>query len=226
LSSKLPIKVEEQLQKFFSKHPLSKYRKGEIILRPNDVPQNILYLNSGYVRMFQVFENGKELTLNIFRPGSYFSIVWAISKYENTFYFQAMTAVEAYRAPKDEVLNLLKTHPDLLLELTTRMVTGIYSIMSNVEQLLSTNAYKRVASILVILAKRFGEVTSMKRTLITLSLSHEDIAQLINLTRETTSIEMKKLMEEKLIFYKRRLIIVNDLEKLRAVSFVTNINEE
>jgi CRP-like cAMP-binding protein len=207
--------VEQQLKKFFSKYPSHTYKKTEVLLRPNNIPQGIFYIKSGYIRMYQIFEGGKELTLNIFKPGSYFPVSFAISNLPNKYYFEAITVSTLNLAPKEKVTILLKSNPEILFELTNRLVVGFYDLLSNLERLLSSNACQRIASILVILANHFGKPTYEKKIIISLSLSHEDIGRLVGLTRETTSVEMKKLMNKNYISYKRRSITINNLKKLQ-----------
>lgn len=210
--------VDTELKKFFSLYPKFKYKKGEIILRPEEAPQGIIYIKSGYVRMYQVFEDGKELTLNIFKPGSYFPMVWAFTDSANLYYYEAFTILTTHRASKAEVINFLKTNPETLIELTNRIIFGFTYLLSNIEKLLSSSACQRINSVLVILANRFGKPLRGRGTLITLSLTHEDIARLTGLSRETTSIEMKKLMDAKCIFYKRRQIVIYNMNKLQTKS--------
>jgi CRP/FNR family transcriptional regulator len=210
--------IESQIKKFFSGYLSMSYKKGEIVIRQEDEPQGVYYVKSGYVRMYQIYENGKELTINIFDPGSYFPMSWAIANIRNTYYFQAFTLVTINRAPKNDVVNLLKSNPEILYELTVRLISGFFGLISNLERLLSLNAYENILSMLVILANRFGKSVGVGKVKITLSLSHEDIAQLVGLTRETTSIELKKLMESNLIYYKRRYVIINNLKLLESKS--------
>ena len=50
--------------------------------------------------------------------------------------------------------------------------------------------------------------------MISVPLTHADIALSIAITRETASRECKKLEEEGLIKYEHRKIVVNDIKKL------------
>lgn len=209
--------VEKRLKIFFSEYPRSQYKKGEVLLRPGGAPQEIFYIESGYIRMYQIFEGGKELTLNIFKPGSYFPVIWVISDLANTYYFEAITQTSVYKAPQLRVTKLLKTNPEILFELTKRLVIGFYGLLSNLERLLSASACQRIISILVVLATRFGKISGKTQVVIILPLSHEDIARLVGLTRETTSVEMKKLMDKNYICYKKRQITINSLNELQSL---------
>lgn len=170
--------------------------------------------------MYQLSENGKELTLNIFKPGTYFPMIWALSGIANSYYFESMTPTSVFCAPRDDVLGLLRSDPEILYDFTYRMTVGFYALLSNIERLLSANASQRVSSILSILARRFAGNVNHDGIAIGLSLSHEDVSRLAGLSRETTSIQMKKLMNRKLIYYKRRRIIVRNLDKLQSLTYL------
>jgi CRP-like cAMP-binding protein len=70
------------------------------------------------------------------------------------------------------------------------------------------------------LARRFGQETTSGRFKICLPLSHQDLAHLNGLTRETTSLLMKELADKKIIDYKQKTITVLDIEKLKEESLI------
>jgi len=61
-----------KIRSFFETFPQVSYKKEEIILRPDDPMPYVYYVESGYIRMYCLLPDGKELTLNIFKPGAYF----------------------------------------------------------------------------------------------------------------------------------------------------------
>ncbi|OGC91762.1 hypothetical protein A2899_00765 [Candidatus Amesbacteria bacterium RIFCSPLOWO2_01_FULL_49_25] len=209
----MPDSVTLQLQKLFHPFPLLKYRKGETLIRSEDPPPGIYYIHSGYVRMFSLFANGRELTLNIFSPGAYFPMIWAITASPNSYYYQTLTEVSLRRAPKDLVLSYLQSHPDVLFALTQRILSGVDSLLSRLQHLFSGSASARVATALHICALRFGS-HSHSSVIIQLPLTHQDIAHLSGLTRETTSLELKKLEKEGLLTRRNRLLVVKNLSLL------------
>ena len=100
--------IDGRLVEFFGRFSEIKYAKKEYILRAEDEPQGIYFLKSGFVKQVFLTESGKCLTLNIFKPGTYFPLTWALGGVENHDFFEAMTAVVTYRAPNDQVLAWLK----------------------------------------------------------------------------------------------------------------------
>lgn len=206
--------LSDKLIRFFSKFTPVKYQKGETVIRAQDVPQGIYYLSQGYIKMSVVYEDGKELTVNIFKPGSYFPMIWAIGNIKNRHYYQALEPIKVYRAPKEEVMKFIKDNPDVLMELTMRIIIGLNGILTNMELTLFGSAYHRVLSALYLCAKRFGQNKDGQHIVIKPSFTHQDIANLAGLTRETVSATMIKAEKERIISYHRGVLKFHDLSKL------------
>lgn len=211
----------EKLEKFFSQFKTIHYKKGEVIIRPGDIPPGVYLLKKGYVKLYSISSEGKELTLIIFKADDFFPITWAINGTPNTQYLEAMTAIEAWRAPKLEFLEFLKNNSDSFFELTSRMLIRLRGLMQRMEYLAFGNAYAKVASILLICAERFGEKEG-ENIVIKVPLTHNDIATLLGITRETASIEIKKLERKGLIAYHGRSVVVEDKKGLEQESLLTD----
>ena len=213
----------DQLVGFFKQYKSLNYKKGEMIIHAYDQPGGIYYLDTGYVKMNSILANGEELNLNIFKPGSYFPMVWAIAEVENVYSYQTMTEVVIYKAPKAELLAFLKDTPEILYDLTRRILLGMDGLLTNIQYMLFGNAYSRIASALLLCAKRFGEKKQNGTLSIELRLTHQDLANIAGLTRETTTLAVAKLTEKKIIKQEQGLFIIYDIEKL---SQETSVDKE
>ena len=216
-------KSEETLKKFFSRFQEVKFKKKETIIRADDNPAGVYYIKTGFVKMNSIFENGSELTLNIFKPGSFFPMVWAIGEVENSYFYQTMSDIVAYKAPRDEVVNFINQQPDILYDLMKRILIGMDGLFTNVQHLLYGNSYNRVASAVFIFAKRFGQKIGKDGVLIILPLTHQDIANMAGLTRETTSIALGQLKKRRIIIQSRHNLFVKSVPELERETLV-NIN--
>lgn len=209
----------KKLNDFFSQFKLLHYKKDEIILRPDDTPSGVFYLCKGYVRLYSVSQAGEELTLIIFKPEDFFPMVWAISNTENIYYFEAITQVELWRAPREQFLDFIKINPDVFFDLTSRILIRLGGLLERMEYLVFGSAYQKVASILVICAQRFGLKVG-KGIKIPVPLTHKDIANLVGITRETASLEIKKLERKGFIHSRGRLFIIKDVRRLQKESLL------
>jgi CRP-like cAMP-binding protein len=211
--------AEIKMKGFFSKFKEYVYKKGETILRAGDEPRGVYYLKKGFVRLYSVSKSGEELTLIIFMSGDLFPITWALNETPNSYYLEAMTVCKLKRASNKSFLEFVNNNPDIYFDLTGKMLTRLGGVLRRMEHLVFGDAYSKVASILLICAERFGEKRG-KLAVIKVPLTHSDIARLIGVSRETASIEIKKLENKGLIVYKGRFIAISNYKKLIRESMI------
>jgi CRP/FNR family transcriptional regulator len=207
-------KFETKLNKHFSKHKNIFYKKGQILIRAGEEPSGAFFLKKGYVKMSYIFENGVEIIFNIFKPGSLFPIIWVVGEVENSYYYQAMTDIEVFKSPKQKIIKLLNNNPDILFNLTKRIVIGFDGLLLNIRHMLFGNSLIRVSSAIYIMVKRFGKRKMGGKYLIDIKLTHQDIASLSGISRETASIAIKKLERNGVITQQKGYLLVNDIKKL------------
>lgn len=207
------------IDSFFAGYKPRIFRRHEIILRAGDPPIGIFYLKRGYVRVYSISKVGEEVTLIIFKSGDFFPITWAINNAPNDYYCEAMTPCVLLRAPREEFVKFIKNNPDAAFELTNRTLVRLAGLLRRMEYLVFGNAGNKVASILLICAERFGKKDG-EGVIIEVPLTHSDIASLVGLSRETASIEMKKLEDRGLIGHSGRLLEVLNLRGLRKQSLL------
>lgn len=212
--------ISEKLDNFFGQFKQVRYKKKDTIIYAEDDPAGIFYVTKGFVRFYSITEEGKELTLNIFKSGSYFPAMWLISNIDNIYFYEAMTSVEVRRAPKDKVLKFLQENNDIMLELTKRILSGMNGLLIRIQYLLLADARQKVISVLTMLAARFGTNYENGDVFVELPVTHQDIANLAGLTRETTSLEMEKLKDEDLISYNKRSLVIKKSDKLQEQSLI------
>jgi len=207
-------KVAKKLEDFFTSYKYQVYKKGQILIRADDEPQGVFYLKSGVVRQYSISKDGVEQTLNLYKPISFFPLMWAINNTPNTYYFEAITEVDVYKAPRDQVVAFLKKEPDIMYDLISRLYKGMHGLLSRIEYLQSGDAYTKVIYALLNASYRFGEQKKDER--IELSITHREISALTGLTKETISRECTKLETKNLIENSNHCVIIGDIKKLEG----------
>lgn len=192
---------------FFDSFATSKYKKGETIISAEDKLSGVYYLKRGFVRMNLFYEDGSELTLNILKPGSVFPMMWAVGEIENSYFFQAITDVVLHKIPKDKLLEHLNDHPEAMMYYLKKILSGMDGLIKTMPHFLYGNSRERVLAVIDVLSKRFGK-KEKTGILVNIRLTHQEIANLAGLTRETTSLILKSLEREKIFSYRRRLFFL------------------
>jgi CRP/FNR family transcriptional regulator len=211
-------KLDESFFAQFKKTHL--YKKNKLIIGPAAEPSGVFYIKSGFVRLYIISNSGKEITFNIFKPGTCFSMMWVLNDTPNIYYFEGITDVLILEAPKSEVVKFIESNPKVLYDLTKRTLSGLDGMTRLMHSLLTGNAYQNIASVLLVLTRRFGKKKNNKEYIINIPLTHRIIGTLAGLSRESTSLELAKLAKNKIIFQKNHLILVKNLKKLESESSI------
>lgn len=209
---------------FFERYNHLVYKKRDMLLRSDEPQSSIYYIQSGYVRAYRISEDGEELTLLILMPGDIFPMTYGLNNLPNIYYLEAITSLEIRKAPKNSFLEFLKNEPDVFFDLSTQVMDRYDGLLARVEYIVWSKAYSKVAATLLVCARRFGEQQGEKYV-VKVPLTHKDIAALVGITRETTSIEMKKLEKKGLIGKSGRLLVINDMKGLQQESLLNNQEE-
>ena len=195
--------------------PQLSFTPKTVIIDPVKALTDVYYLEEGFVRMYLLSEDGEELTLHVFRKGTYFPLMLILTDSPNKYYFEAVTPVLVRKIPKTRIITILKENPDILFDLATRLSGGIMGYLVKVESLLLHDAYKRVISILSYLGERFSEKLPDGSVRINLSITHYLLSTWVGLTRETVSRQIEKLEKEGWIISKDNTITIKNIDALK-----------
>lgn len=184
--------VQQKVSHFFRNYPKLTLTKDQIVILRNEPPDGIYYLVRGRIRQYDITLHGDDVIVNVFKPGAFFPMSWAISQTPNKYLFKAEIDSEAYVAPPTDVLEFLKSNPDVALDLLDRLYRGMDGVLGRLVQLMGHTAGNRLAYELLIEAKRFGQPQGGA---VRLSLNQSDLAAHAGLSRETVSREISKLKQ-------------------------------
>lgn len=213
---------KKEFETFYEQFTIRHYKKGEMLIRADDDPQGIFCLTKGYVRQYTISGTGFELTLHILKPKSYFPMVWAINGTPNVYYFEALTPVEVGRAPREKVVSFIKDKPAIIFGLMSELLEDYAETLKRVEHLVFSDAYRRVISVLLYIAKHFGK-ENKGGIIVPHRFTQQDIATLVGIARGTASNEMVKLEKKGLIKYIDHSMLFKNIDKLNSELSLTPI---
>ncbi len=203
--------------RFISKYDTHRYDKGEIILLQDEVPDNIRIIKSGVVKTYDIDSNGEEKTVSFDNVREIFPLGWAFKQIERTQYFyQAFTDCEVIVIPRDEFVRYLRLNPRMGSEMYADMASRFINMQSRILSLQQSKAPDKILYTLKFLCGRFGVEVKEDVALVKIALTQQELSDFIGLTRETTSLELKKLEKAGVLKYKDRNYLVN-LAKLEEV---------
>lgn len=201
-----------------------KLTKNQIIQSTDD-RRVFNYIVSGYVKRYLIANDGSLGVQVIYGPGDVFPITLAfsilfdqtINESPETYYYESMTEGEIYTINEVDLKETVEKNPRLYRDLMSVAGKRLHSTLHGLENLTLKSSYYRVAHELFYIAQRFGEQTD-KGIKIQIPLTHQDLADILSLTRETVSTCMVQLRENGLITTNKN-IIVKDIKKLEVEAY-------
>lgn len=194
--------VTDKLTEYFSNHELKKYPKGQLITLANQEPGGISLLVSGLVEQYDITPEGNKLTVNVYRPHSFFPMSWAINKVPNTYFFGALTDVELRQADADGTVAFLRANPEVMFDLLSRVYKGTDALLRRLIVVSSGIAASRLSFELLLEAYRFG--SDNRNGMLLVKVKQTVLAARSGLARETVSRELHKLEQEGIITRNRQ----------------------
>lgn len=190
---------------FWSNFPNTNYKKGKILISPNDQLEKVYYLVKGNVKMFTLSPDGEKAVIHIFKKGSFFPVNLVLGNIPNKYYFEALTNIKVKEVSAQKVVKILKKDNKMLMELTKRLARGIDGLAMRLSEQFGKNVQKRLQTLLNYLGDRFGS-KSKEGKKIRISTTHHDLAEWLGVSRETITREMKNLSKSGYIKYRYKQI--------------------
>lgn len=220
MSNKRIMMHMEDLQRFgafrqiLSRGVLRQYPKKRTILFQGEVPRSVMVLQKGIVKVYGITSSGDQRTITLLTAGDVFPMSWVFDKSPVCmYYYEAITDSSVLNIPKSEYQKALEEFPDLKEQVYTTYMSHYIAATMHVYALEHSHAQDKLVYILQYLVARFGIQQDDGKVKIGLRLSHQDIAEMVGITRETTAVELHRLKKKGFIDYQRFTYII-DVEKL------------
>ena len=206
------------LEDFFSKHPSRTLPKNRPLLYQGEVPAMVFFIKSGVVKLYNITSQGEERTVSYVTDGFFLPTEWIFDKAPVAlYYYDTFTDCEIYRIPKDELIEVLNQNPKAARALLDRAMTMYLGATMHLHALEQSKARQKLLYIMQYLTLRFGKKIDESRSKIDLRLTHQEIANLIGITRETVSSEISKLAKEGVLKVTDSTYVINTDKAIRIL---------
>ena len=204
--SALPV---EELKKIRNKMIIKKFKKNETILYEEDSNKYMYIILEGSVKVAKMTEDGKEIMLAMHKAGDSFGEISLIDGKSTTASVLAIQDSIIAFMDKENFYSLIYSQKKVMNNLLKKLCSLIREDVDTIELLNFNNASQRVKLLLLKLAHKYGEETPEGITL-HIKLTHQDMANMVGLTRETvTRVIDKWQLQGALFFLKNRSVVLN-----------------
>ena len=203
----------KNFQSIFAKGKKQRYQKKDIIISPTTISEEMYRIEEGFVYGYTRSNKNKKRIQNILKPGEIFPILQPPTGQPGRFYVEALTNVSLLSLPKEGFLKNIYANKKLIEEYINALTGYLNRYTERVENLELETLPKKVAGKLLYFGSHFGEEQGTK-VFIELPLTQEFIAESINVSRENISRELSKLVQEKIIEFEGKNLVILNAKKL------------
>ena len=205
------------LKAFLGTHPLRKLKKSWPILYQGEVPRTAYVVKSGIIKVYDINANGEEKVITFTDTDGLLPPEWIFGRSPVSLYnADAFTDCEVFAIPRQKLVEELHSNEEMLkytLDCYVNLYVGATLHISALEQ---TKASEKLLRILQWLTLRFGVEIKPQLQRIDIRLTHQDLAHMIGMTRETTAVELGKLRKMKVISYSNQRYTLN-IDKMHQI---------
>lgn len=189
------------------------YRAEELIFEAGEDADALYIIKSGQIRIEQIYRDGRKKTLAFLSDGDFFGEMAIITKEKRCATAVSAKESELIRIEKSSFLNCLKFNTEPCFGILQVMCERLQVADAEISNLTFRNLPGRIVYKLFELAEQFGEL-SPEGTLIKLSLTHYDLADMVGTNRESVSKYISRFKKEGAIKINQKCITILDRHKL------------
>lgn len=208
---------KEELLEFEQEKKVLNFKKSDEIIQEGHTPKGIYCIIKGTAKLFKIGFNGKEQILRFINEGDIIGYRSILSQEVFGASSTAMTPVEIYYIPEKFFLKLLEVNPKLAFNILQRIAKDLGEYARTITYLAQKTVRERLAEVLILLEGKLG---TDKDGFINISLTREEMANLIGTATESAIRLISEFKTDELIEVEGRKIKILDHQKLTKLGHV------
>jgi len=196
---------EAVIQRLTANKKLHHFNKGEFIYMDGDPTNAYLVVFRGMVRLFKQSPCGRIFTMTVMHAGNTLN---DISIFNDTPAFvsaEVLKPTTVISIEREEFLSVVSGNPELMCNMMRTVASRVKSIMERLVYMMADKAERRVCKVILMLSAEYGAVVPF---------THQDIADMAGVSRETASRAIIHLQSGGLIIPYRGSLKIVSLRKL------------
>ena len=206
------------LQTFETIKCATEYPKGALLFVEGQAPRGIFVLCKGRVKLSVCSAEGRNLILKIAETGEVLGLSAVVSGTPYEVTAETADPCQVNFVKREDFQRLLKEHSDACLHVAKHLSDKYNAACREIRAIvLPHSAEERLAKLLLDWSTQNGEATKTQPR-IKLSLTHDEMAQLIGTSRETVTRLFADLRKRQIVQTKGSTLIIRNKAALKALA--------
>jgi CRP-like cAMP-binding protein len=205
-----------QLSDLLNSYSLRKFKKGQTLLFQGEVPRYAYVVKTGTIKTYNISPLGEEQLISLSSEYDILPEAWFLGEASVAYYFyEAFTDCTVYAIPREELAKKVSESPEFANHLLQRFMRLFVGASVHINALEQPRSRDKLVHLLHYLLMRFGRQTGKDEIQIDLRLTHQTLAGMLGVTRETIATEIARLRREKVLDYKQQTYTINKTRLLQ-----------
>jgi len=192
------------------------YPKGAMLFIEGQLPRGIFVLCTGRVKLSTTSREGKTIITKISEPGDLLGLNAVISNCPYEVTAEMMEPGQANFIPRDALLQLLREFPEAAVRVAQQLSRNYFTAYEEVRTLgLATSPSEKFAKLLLTWSTKPGQADGSAH--VRLTLTHEEIGEIIGTTRETVSRLFSEFRKKDLVQIKGATLVIRSRMALERI---------
>lgn len=210
------VLTSEERKLFASSLRVDRYKKNEYIYHEGDLPENLLCLHTGRVKIFRDGVGGRFLINRVLRPVQYFGYRASMAGEPYVTAAAAFEESTIISVPMKVVYEVMKENNALCRFFMRELATDLGLADKRMVSITQKHVRGRLAEALLSLLDIYGYDTDGQT--LDLHISREDLANLSNMTTSNAIRTLSIFVEEGILEVRGRFIKFLDVKALQRIS--------
>jgi CRP/FNR family transcriptional regulator len=203
------------LTSLLSTCPIRSYAKGQIILYPDDQPKDLFAIQQGQVKLYDIDDQGNEKILHIIKAPAMFPLPYHFGQSaEVVWFYAALTDAQVYLVPYDMLTQHMKEDGVLSSYIISAICREMHELLVRIDSMSKTTAQAKLIAALKFLAVNHAHLRRNGWRHVAFSVSHQLLADISGVTRESITIAMQQLQQDRVIRYPKVTVLEIQFERL------------
>lgn len=184
---------------------LRHYPKGQIILYEGENPTDAFIVKHGAVKIYDIDEDGNEKILHVLKapavfPGLFmFGLSGTPGSGQTSTFYTTVAESELYVISRATFESRLSTDMALMHYCMRWFASEVQEILRRMSSLEKTSTRSKLLATLVYLSRQHADEPRLGWQKVQFPVSHQLLADMIGVTRESTTMVMKDLQKEQIV---------------------------
>lgn len=203
----------DHLQEIDEAKTTNHYKAHQVIFYEGNQPYGLYCISSGKVKIYKMDADGHQQIVRLAAPGDIMGYRCMLADQPYASSAETLEEASICFIDKKTFFHILETHPVTGFHVMTLLATDLGRAENQIANMVHKNIRERLAELFLVFKNRYGEKTR-NGVKLNITLTREEIAELIGTTQESVIRLISEFKQDNLITVAGREITLLDLPRL------------